>query len=350
MINLLPSDIKQERRYARNNRKLVMWLGISLLGIASLFIISAGAFFLLQQAISTEESNNESLTTNLAVQQVDSTIADFKNFSDNLSTVTGILDQQYIFSNLVQRIGGTLPPNSVLSGISLTGEDRTLTLAFNTQDNATANQILVNLNDKQNGLFEQADTLSITCIPEDPSDPSDDNSLLCSTSLKVLFFEDSDFVLLNGLLTEQAFADALNNVYQQNNQITDATTEQVLLDGLKDTYNVSILTSSTIQGRTVINELQNELFSYKKTDDTSTTEELTIPYFSNVEFISEECPGSIKSPTDDNKTYACRTLAVLTINLNPSDKEIQEEEREQDGIDSLQEDFIEAFGTKDKEK
>lgn len=347
MINLLPSSIKQERKYARHNRKLVMWLSISALGIAALFIISAGGFVLLQQAISNAEENNTALTETLAAQQVDSQIAEFKDFSDDLSTVTSILDQQYLFSNLVQRIGGTLPPQSVLSGISLTGEDLTLTLAFDAIDTTTANQILANLNDKQNGLFEQADTLSISCRAPDPTVAND---LPCATSLKVLFFEDSDFVLLNGLLTEQALADALDNLLTSGLATDRIATEQVRLDGLQDTFNVSILSDTASLGSSAIERLRSTQFTYETTLEDNSTVELSTPYFLSVTQQEQNCPGSIANPIDSTDTFSCRTILELTFNINPSDEEIKEEEKEQNGIDSLESDFVETYRTVSEER
>lgn len=346
MINLLPPQIKEDRRYGRHNRTLVMWLAVCVFGIFTLISVAGGGFLFLQQSIQSEEDTNRQLASTLEAQEVDVQIAEFKEFSDDLSTVTGILNKQYIFSNLLQRIGGTIPPEAVLSGISLTGEDLSLDLLFSTTSNSVANQILVNLNDAENGLFRQADTITITCAPPDADPAITPERFPCTTSIKVLFSEDSDFVLLNGLLTEQAVADAATNAL--NGEDGDSYyVEQVRIDGLKNTFNLSVLSKNSRDAALVDTFLRLQQFSYEMTSDDNEKTELRTPFFANIQEVGEECPASgiVDPRRNSSELFGCRKFVTVTFNLNPTDAERKRAEKEEDGIASLKDEYLETYRT-----
>lgn len=351
MINLLPPTLKTDRKYARQNRKILAWLALCLLGIFGIGIIASGGFYFLQQATIDQEASNKQLTALLESQKVDESIDTYKDFASSLTTATSILDRQYLFSNIIRRIGGTLPPGAVLTGVNLTGEDRALDLQFQATNSDTATLILVNLNDNNNGLFEKADTTSISCSP---SEGNSGVTFLCDTSIRVLFYDDTDFVLMNALLTEQALQQALTNVTNEYD-LDSSAIELVKLDGVKNTfrflqlYNIDTTIDKTIATLTTAT---GPLHSYSVTID-GETKKLETPYFSSVTASSSDCPAGGIVPADrvakasDNglteRMFRCRVLYEVVINQDNSDTEKEEELKEKDGIDSLLEQFLERF-------
>lgn len=347
MINLLPPKLKTERKYARQNRKLMLWLGLCILGVLGLSGVTAGGFFFLDRAAQSQEASNRQLAQVLEETKVDEQISEFKDFASKLQTVTNVLDKQYLFSNLVRRLGGTIPPGAVLASISLTGEDRALDLSFSTVDNATANLILVNLNDKNNGLFKQADTTTISCVNVSTEPNAPVVEFPCTTSVKVLFHDDTDFVLLNALLSEQALSDALRGLRSEPG-FEKISFGYVKIDGVKDTVMVQMLHNSPSDPDRIINLLLNSSsgpkHSYSFKNASGKTETMQTPYFREINVLNQICSSEFTDSTEDSDTYSCQSELRLVMALDESEIEQKAEEKEQDGTDSLEEAFIERFG------
>lgn len=117
MINLLPTDIKQDIRAARMNVVLTRYMIVILLSAVFLGMVAWGSFFLLGQIHSSSERLIEANDTKAAVYS--KTKAQVDALSASLREAKGILDQEILYSNVLVNIAQQMPPNTVIDKISL---------------------------------------------------------------------------------------------------------------------------------------------------------------------------------------------------------------------------------------
>ena len=169
-----------------------------------------------------------------------------------------------------------------------------------------------------------------------------------------MFFEDTDFVLLNALLTEQSLLTSFNRLKNSTEELMSLETisEGIRIEGIKDTFKLSQLHNEASDAEIYAKYLRNDMvFDYKTTDESGNTEDKSINYFKSVALFSTECPGNQLGPVNpgndgdpESELYRCRTIYTVTFNLNPSDEEKKNELTDKNGIDSLEEQFIKQFG------
>jgi Tfp pilus assembly protein PilN len=117
MINLMPTDLKNELRAARTNVILLHYITVILVGAAFLALILWGAFILLGQIQDSSKRLIEANDTKAEVysqtkQQVDS-------LSASLSEAKGILDQEIPYSNVLVNIAQQMPAGTIMDKITL---------------------------------------------------------------------------------------------------------------------------------------------------------------------------------------------------------------------------------------
>lgn len=202
MINLLPPSAKQDVIYGRRNSKLIiaiMSLGIVIAIIGAITVF--GQLFISkneQSYISSVETTKQRIRD----QKLEESQKQLGVLSDNFKTVVQILNKQVLFSKLFEKIGSTVPDNAVLTELTLTNEDTALNLTFAAKDRETANQAFVNASDPQNGLFEKADLVKVSCVKIDDIPVSQRPKFACSTDVRVLLKPNSPFLFLNALKEE----------------------------------------------------------------------------------------------------------------------------------------------------
>ena len=139
MINLLPTQIKKELRFAKLNTRLIRYLWIAGSVTLILAAIFASAIFYLR--IADQQAEHD-----LAATKV--TMADYAGFqkealadSQRITAIKTITANQTRFSLLISDIAKVLPQGTSLSGIILTGDAaKPVQLSINT---STYDQALV---------------------------------------------------------------------------------------------------------------------------------------------------------------------------------------------------------------
>ncbi len=192
MINLLPSDVKQDYLYARRNTKLRRWIGglfLSLVGIA--VIVIAGQVY-IKQSISALNTEIAAAQEQLRIQRLEETQARVDEISGSLKLATQVLSRQVLFSELIRQIGAAMPPNTALTDLKISEVEGGIDLTAIATNYSNATQVQVNLQDPANKIFDKADIISITCggtITADSRYP-------CTVTLRAQFAKNNSFLLL----------------------------------------------------------------------------------------------------------------------------------------------------------
>lgn len=193
MINLLPSDIKQEISYARRNAKLVGWVISLLVVIVGVALMSAFGIFYIQKNVTNQQKVANTAKERMASQNVDKVKTDLQTLSNNVNTIVQILNRQLLFSKMFTAIGGVLPKGTALNDITLSSSESALDLNIGASNRETATQAFVNISDPKNGFFDKADLVTINC-----SDGTD-KKYPCTATIRVTLKTDSSFYFLNSV-------------------------------------------------------------------------------------------------------------------------------------------------------
>ena len=193
MINLLPPATKEDVLFARRNAKLVKWVvAIIISAIGSFIIIAFGQLYLTQAASSYTQQIQEG-QERLREQKLEETQAKVGEISGNLKLVVQVLSREILFSKVLRQVGAAIPSGTVLTNLTLSGVEGGISLNFEAKDYQTGSQIVLNLQDPANKIFEQADIESISC----------DNKVVegriypCSVSIRALFGDNSPYLFIN---------------------------------------------------------------------------------------------------------------------------------------------------------
>lgn len=195
MINLMPPAHKEAILYARRNSILMSWiLGIGI-AAAGILLVAGGGLFYLKQDTSSYRKSIEETKAELAAQDEAETLARVGEISGNLKLAVDVLSHEVLFSKLLQQIGEVMPQGTILQDLSITSNlSGGLNLLIGATTYQAATQAQVNLADKSNNIFEEADIVSLTCVAEDAPDPR----YPCTASIRALFLKDNNpFLLLN---------------------------------------------------------------------------------------------------------------------------------------------------------
>lgn len=193
MINLLPSSIKKEIRFGRQNNRLVKLSIIFLLTISGSVLIGLAGLFYMNQSIDNLKAQADRTQLVLKSQKIDDTQKQVEEISGNLKLTTQVLSRQVFFSKLIQQIGAAMPTNTILTDLKITKTEGGIDLTAIASDYNTATQVQVNLADPANKIFDKADILNAACVanPADPKYP-------CTITLRARFSKDNSFTLVGG--------------------------------------------------------------------------------------------------------------------------------------------------------
>jgi hypothetical protein len=154
MINLLPLDVRVERRYGRLNRIIIGYviaLSITALLVAIVMLGSLKFFGTDESAIKKEIADNTAIMTSLQ-----SKTTDLNNTVARLEVANKLHESGVNFSELIPKIGSILPEGTVLNGLSLTeGSTEALNLDVDLERPELAATLVRNLIDSE--IFEAAD-------------------------------------------------------------------------------------------------------------------------------------------------------------------------------------------------
>lgn len=196
MINLLPTDIKDNIAYARHNRKLLRWsfaLGIGMVGTS--LIVAFGLFY-INQASDAYAAQINKTQDDLISQQLPETEKRVEEISSSLKLMVQVLSREILFSKLLQQVGSAIPANASLTGISISKLSGGIDLTAVAANYDTATQIQVNLSDPANQIFDKADLVNIACSANtaDPRYP-------CSVTIRAQFAKNNPFLFIGGTKT-----------------------------------------------------------------------------------------------------------------------------------------------------
>lgn len=169
MINLLPPELKEQRKYGRKNNAL---FGYSVALIAT-GLVTAGIMIAGIQFIATDEPKmKETLaSTQSEIQILESEIASIETVAERLATAKAIDDSSVKFSELIPKIGAVLPDGVILNALSLSGGvTDPLQLDVNLVSADLAPIMIRNLVDSD--LFEAADIATLTPVGSDSEELS----------------------------------------------------------------------------------------------------------------------------------------------------------------------------------
>lgn len=158
MINLIPSDLKQDRMYGRRNRTIVGYcFGVIVIGA---IIVSITFFNMSYVAADDARIRSEMVQRNLEAAKLEAGQKDVDKIASQINTIDKLYSGEIKFSELIPKIGNLLPNGAVLNGLTLTGGKTSplqLDIDILSQDlAATFQQNLVN-----SDIFEAADISAI---------------------------------------------------------------------------------------------------------------------------------------------------------------------------------------------
>lgn len=193
MINLLPPDVKQDVVYARRNAMLVKWISVIIACAFGAFAIIGFGQLYLNQSVATYQKQIEEGQERLRIQKLEETQARVSEISGNLKLVVQVLSREILFSKVLRQVGASIPSGAILTELTINKVEGGIDLTFEAKDYQTGTQILVNLQDKENKVFEKADIEEIRCT----ADVAAGNTYPCSVTMRALFGDNSPFLFIN---------------------------------------------------------------------------------------------------------------------------------------------------------
>lgn len=191
MINLLPGDVKKEIGYGRKNKRMLLWLtGLGVFLILMLCVTGLGYLY-NKDYIAKETARVTVAQQRKAELKLQDTQKQFDSLSNQLKLVNKVLSENVLFSKLATQIGSTLPRGVVLTKFDLADVEGGIDISASTTDYQSATQFQLNLQDKNNQLFEKADIVKIDCNNEPSQSSEDDSPYPCTATYRALFGENS---------------------------------------------------------------------------------------------------------------------------------------------------------------
>jgi len=159
MINILPPELKQSRKYGRLN----LFITKQLVGVV---IIGALATGVMLSGIRLTQDDQNFLDDALVVKnQAYDEVKHFESQATTLRTKVGnidkLLEREVKFSKLLVEIGSSIPVGAQLTSLALTGSStEPLQISATIAEQDLAGVLRKNLVDS--GIFESADILSVS--------------------------------------------------------------------------------------------------------------------------------------------------------------------------------------------
>lgn len=193
MINLLPSEMKLNYRYARRNRRLVRWAVGLLVALAGLAGLTGSGLLIMGHAEHQRSQEVAAVQQRLASQNVSETEKQVATISNNLKLMVTVLSKEILFSKLLTQLGSVTPPGTALTSLSISQTAGAIDITAGTKSYGDATQLQANLSDPTNRIFSKADIDSISCS----SNSTQNSAYPCSVTIKALFASDNPFLFIN---------------------------------------------------------------------------------------------------------------------------------------------------------
>jgi hypothetical protein len=198
MINLLPSDFRENIMYARRNTKLLRWSFALLAGISGILLVVAFGYFYIDQNTKNVSKQVSLAQIQLEEQKLEETQKRVEEISNSFKLANQVLSKQILFSELLQQAGTAMPNGASLGSLSITKLSGGIDLQAVAVDYNTATQVQVNLQDPKNKIFEKVDIVGINCS----SAVAQAGSYPCTGTYRALFAKQNPFAVLGISTTE----------------------------------------------------------------------------------------------------------------------------------------------------
>lgn len=201
MINLLPSDIKTNYRFARRNVALRFWVTLFILAFVGLGAIATYGLLTLHQQTRHYTSLIATSRETLNKQDFNGTQLQVKAISSDFKLVVQVLGNEVLFSKLISQITATIPSNANLTALSINKAQGAVDISAVATDYGAATQVQLNLADPNNKIFSRADIVNIggNC-PNKPTqldaNPAT-RTYPCTVSLHALFAANNPFLFIS---------------------------------------------------------------------------------------------------------------------------------------------------------
>ncbi len=196
MINLIPNDLRQNTIYARRNTRMRHWIGIFLVSILGVVIITVLGLFNIRRSIHTYSSQISQTQQELSSQHLEATQKEVQDISNSLKLVVQVLSREVLFSNLIKQVAKAIPNNAVLTDLDISKVQGGIDLSAAAKDYGTATQVLVNLQDPANKIFDKADLVNVSCTKT-----TDANAISshypCTIKIRAQFAKTNPFLFIN---------------------------------------------------------------------------------------------------------------------------------------------------------
>ncbi len=159
MINLLSDEAKRNLRAGRLNVLLLRY--VMFLGTASLFIVAVFGVGYLLTAAERSAASQELAANQQALAGYQQTKQEAQAFSDNLKTAKIILSNETVFSDLIVQIARTIPPNVVLTSLSLSTDNLGKQITINARTKDTETPLALKAALENSPLFSNVNILTI---------------------------------------------------------------------------------------------------------------------------------------------------------------------------------------------
>ncbi|CAN5414104.1 hypothetical protein BH09PAT4_BH09PAT4_02080 [soil metagenome] len=192
MINLLPPQLKKGYDYAGRNVHALHWLIAFAIALVGLGAIGTTGFIYMEHLSKDYQTQIDTKQDSLKQQKLEETQAAAKDISNSLKLAVKVLGKEVLFSELLKRLGSVTPSNVRLSTLNINQTTGALDITAISTDYDSATQLQVNFADPKNGIFSQADVISINCTSGAQS-----SDYPCTISLHALFADNNPFLFIN---------------------------------------------------------------------------------------------------------------------------------------------------------
>ncbi len=181
MINVLPPDSKKAIKYARWNFILLRYCFLALLvPIGVVAIVLFGQYYISRSELALQESVDTSQTKVASLQSVQK---EAEALSSKITTINQLFSKEMNFGDILKKIGAILPDGATLNGLELSQKtlNAPISITVNTLSHQVSAQVVANLQDPRNNLFDTADIESTTCTK------TSTNGFPCQTVIRAVF-------------------------------------------------------------------------------------------------------------------------------------------------------------------
>lgn len=188
MINLLPSETKQQISFARRNNTLRKWTIASFVGVVGIALVYAAGLWFMHRSTANVQAQVSNTTEQLKAQKLDETQKRVAEISDSVKLASQVLSKQVLFSKLLTQIAAAMPPGAALQSLSINSTQGGIDLTAVATNYNTASQVQVNLADPANKIFEKADIVTVNC--QTSATPT---QYPCQVTIRALFTKNNTF-------------------------------------------------------------------------------------------------------------------------------------------------------------